>query len=677
VSELRPAPFEVLVARALEEHAAERSVFGLPRRSFWLEPPGLDLSIPHPAGPAGTPLGLAAGPHTQLAHNIVVGWLAGARVIELKTVQVRDRLEIPRPCIDAAHVGYNVEWSQELRIGQSAEQYAAAWLLIHILRARGIPEAPGPLATRFDASVGYDLAGIRSDAVARFLDTMTGAGPLLRRLRDRLPRGLRPAADVAVPERIVDQVTLSTFHGCPPEEIEAVVEHLFRRHAVHVVVKLNPTLLGYEVVDQLLRGTLGYEDVVPDREAFDGDLDWDRALALFDRLAPLARRSGLELGVKLTNTLVVRNTRGRLRGDVVYLSGPPLHPIAIALAARFAAAMDGRHTIAFSGGVDAENFAATVACGLAPVTTCTDILKPTGYRRLPRYLKALVAGMSAVGASGLGGFVRARAGEPAGTGHGGRAAEVRAALQNLQTYAAEVARDPRYGAAGRPPEPARARRLALFDCEACNNCTLVCPNGAFFAVPLGPIAIDTWDLIVEESRVVPRPVRFEIAGERQWALYADFCNECGNCDPFCPEEGGPFRVKPRIFATRDAFDAASPGDGILIEDEGRRVSARLEGVALELVRDAAGSRFSDGVVDVVLDSAHRVASSRARAPRDGHTLSLGHFHALRLLADAVLLGINPFTANGLPTRTHVRDAPIRPGGQAPSADPPSSARKES
>jgi putative selenate reductase len=74
----------------------------------------VDLSIAQPGGRAATPLGVAAGPHTQLAQNIVVGWLAGARVIELKTVQIKDRLEIPRPCIDAADVGYNVEWSQEL-----------------------------------------------------------------------------------------------------------------------------------------------------------------------------------------------------------------------------------------------------------------------------------------------------------------------------------------------------------------------------------------------------------------------------------------------------------------------------------------------------------------------------------------------------------------------------------
>ncbi|MEK7824685.1 MAG: glutamate synthase, partial [Candidatus Eisenbacteria bacterium] len=238
---LIPQPFEVLLARALAEFEAERAIFGLPRRSFWRGVEGRDLSIAHPGGRAATPLGPAAGPHTQLAHNIVVGWLAGARVVELKTVQVLDRLTIPRPCIDAADVGYNVEWSQELPIEESAEQYATAWALIHALHARGVVGAGGPLATRFDASVGYDLAGIRSDKVARFLDTMRDAGAVLRRLRDRLPPALRKTLDAEAPSRIVDLVTLSTFHGCPAEEIEAIAEHLLRRHGMHVVIKLNPT----------------------------------------------------------------------------------------------------------------------------------------------------------------------------------------------------------------------------------------------------------------------------------------------------------------------------------------------------------------------------------------------------------------------------------------------------
>ncbi len=659
MSELRPQPFALLLARALAEHGAGRTVFGLPRRSFWRGVQGLDLSVPHPGGRAATPLGPAAGPHTQLAHNIVVAWLAGSRVIELKTVQVLDRLSIPRPCIDAADVGYNVEWSQELTAEESAEQYASAWYLIHILHARGIPGLPGPPAVRFDASVGYDLAGLRSEKVARFLDTLCDARELLGRLRDRLPPALRPAADVEVPPRIVDVVTLSTFHACPPAEIEAMVEHLMRRHGLHIVVKLNPTLLGYEAVDRLLRGRLGYDELALQREAFDQDLRWEAALAMFTRLAGVAERLGLTVGVKLTNTLAVKNTRGRLPGDVVYLSGPPLHPIAITLAARFAQATGGRHSMAFSGGVDAENFPDTVACGLNPVTTCTDLLKPTGYRRLPRYLKFLAAEIAKVEAHGIGEFVVARAGQRTARGvEPDLSRVVAAARRNLDDYAHRVTTDPRYQAeAHRGATPHRGR-LALFDCASCNNCTLVCPNGAFFSVAIGPVQLETWDLVVEDRAVRARPTRFTVARDEQWVLYADLCNDCGNCDPFCPEEGGPFRVKPRLYASRTSFQAASPGDGILIEDRGRRVSARFDGTACELTLEAGGARFSDGVIEAVLDPAHRVAASHLLAERDGHTLPLARYHALRLVRDAVLKGINALTAAWLPALAEERGPAI-------------------
>ena len=67
-----------------------------------------------------TPIGPAAGPHTQLTQNILGAWLSGGRFIELKTVQIMDELEIPRPCIDMEDEGYNVEWSQELKLEQSA-----------------------------------------------------------------------------------------------------------------------------------------------------------------------------------------------------------------------------------------------------------------------------------------------------------------------------------------------------------------------------------------------------------------------------------------------------------------------------------------------------------------------------------------------------------------------------
>lgn len=644
MSDLRPLPFEALLAWALAGFERDRTVFGLPRRSFWRGRDGFDLSVEVVGGRAETPLGPAAGPHTQLAHNIVVAWLAGARVIELKTVQVLDRLEIPRPCIDAPAEAYNVEWSQELRIAQSLEQYAAAWSLMHMLAARGLAGEPAERAlregrglpgTRLDASVGYDLAGVRSDAVAGFLDGLTDASRALGAQRDALPAEQRAAADVPVPPRVVDTVTLSTFHGCPADEIERIVEHLFDRHGVNVVVKLNPTLLGYEAVAHLVHDVLGRRDIVLDPAAFARDLGWSDALDLLGRLGGGARRRGLALGVKLTNTLVVMNSRGRLAGDRVYLSGAPLHPIAVALADRLAWSPLAHLPRSFSAGASADNFADCVACGFAPVTTCTDLLQPTGYRRLPRYLKALEAEMERTGTRNVAGYVAARARE---NGANGGAEPARA---NLAAYAARLASGaPATVAAVLVTVPSRPP-LRFLDCDSCNRCTLVCPNAAFFSIAVPPRRVATETLVVERGTVVARATVFETRREAQWVVDAGLCNDCGNCDTFCPEDGGPDRVKPRLHRSRASYDADAPRDGVWIEAAGERIAARFAGVEHHVERSGERWRFGNDTIEAVLDDGGAVLEARVAGADAGHVLEIGRFHGLRAIAEAVLREVNP------------------------------------
>ena len=106
--ELRPVPIGALLRRALQELEAHDRVFDLPRRDMYLGSAELDLSVDVFGERAASPLGPAAGPHTQMAQNLVLSWLAGCRVLELKTVQTNDRLSLPRPCIDMQNVGYNV-----------------------------------------------------------------------------------------------------------------------------------------------------------------------------------------------------------------------------------------------------------------------------------------------------------------------------------------------------------------------------------------------------------------------------------------------------------------------------------------------------------------------------------------------------------------------------------------
>lgn len=686
MSELHPAPPEVLFEWAFAGLARERSVFGLPQRSFWRPRPGLDLSVDVVGGRAGTPLGPAAGPHTQLAQNLVVAWLAGARVLELKTVQVRDRLVIPRPCIDASPErdapgeaagrlpgeaeGYNVEWSQELKLEESLEQYTLAWLLMHALAAQGalgpelaaaVRSGAGIPGTRLDASVGYDLDGIRSDPVARFLDAVADTGAQLRGLRARVPAAWREVAGVAVPVHMVDTVTLSTFHGCPADEVERIVERLFDRHGMNVVVKLNPTLLGHDAVAHLLHDVQGRHDIVLEREAFARDLQWADAVAMLTRLGAAARRRGLVLGVKLTNTLVVRNTRGRLAGEVVYLSGAPLHAIALTLADRLVRALGETLPRSFSAGVRAENFSDTVSCGFAPVTTCTDLLQPTGYRRLPRYLKALEAEMVRLGARTVDEFVAARARESGARASG----PGDAAALNLGVYAARLSSGDAVGAgtglaASSTAAPARPA-LTLLDCTACNRCTLVCPNGAFISVPTPVRNETTVELRLEGEVVAQHPVRFVTRCETQWVLDAGFCNACGNCDTFCPEAGGPQRVKPGFFRTAGAYEAAAPDDGIFLAGGEDGVAARFDGIEHRLEREGAGWRFGNDAIEAVLGEDGSPVATRVLMPRAGATLDLRRFHALRLIVPAVLGGVNAIAAS--------RPSPVsRPG--TPRRSPP-------
>jgi putative selenate reductase len=379
---------------------------------------------------------------------------------------------------------------------------------------------------------------------------------------------------------------------------------------------------------------------------------------MLGRLAESAGRRGVRFGIQLTDALVVKNTRGRLAGEVVALSGPPLHRIAIALAHRLAGSGLGDLPVAFSAGVDAENFADTIACGFAPVTTCTDLLRPAGYQRLPRYLEALQAEMIRTGTRDVASYVQARALEregAAGESERQGARPATAADRNLAVYAARLAQPasaasrpalPRSEQAFAPAAGAEDSRPALgfLDCDDCERCSLACPNRAVFALETPARKAVTCDLVVRDHAIVREISSFETHSQTQWVVDAGLCNACGNCDTFCPGYGGPHRVKPRLHRTRTSYAAASPEDGILIEARGDRVSARFGGVEHYLERRHGSWLFGNHAVEASLDDEGFPLEARIVTPREGHRLELAHFHELLLLVTAVLRGVNPVSA---------------------------------
>ncbi len=645
MAELIPAPFPLLLRRMLREAEREQKVFDLPARRFWRGSGDLDLSVVVHGRRVANPAGPAAGPHGQMAQNVLLSWLAGGRFLELKTVQVNDRLTIPRPCIDMETVGYNVEWSQELRLAESLREYVKGSMLIDVARAEGLlgrPDDPARDEPVLDLSVGYDLAGVRSGAVRSWIATMKDARVEVEALRRRCPDELRRLRDLDFRTALSDQVTLSTFHGCPADEIEAMAVFLMEEMGLHVTVKLNPTLLGKDAVDGLLHDVLGYRDVETRAEDFEKDLQWEPALEMTDRLAERARALGRELRLKLSNTLVVRNHRRVFppAETVMYLSGSPLHVITLSLVERVRRARP-EVPLSFSAGVDNRNFADCVALGLAPVTVCTDLLKPGGYGRLPKYLENLEERMRGLGVRTIGEYVVAAALDPA-------------------AVVARVTADPRYRAGSLRPPRKIGRHLALFDCLNCDKCLPACPNDANFAYEVEPLAREYESYRVVGGRAVPvAGGRFEVRERHQIGTFQDFCNDCGNCDTFCPEDGGPYLEKPRFFGSLAAWRRIADRDGFHVRAGagGDWMWGRVGGVPyrLEVDREADQAVFTDGSVTVELRHRDRtpVGASVASGAPDGHTLDIGVYLRMAVLLDGVLdpRRANPVNASTLPDPT--------------------------
>jgi putative selenate reductase len=445
---MRVLPFDTLLRWILSEYEANWSIFGIHSSLFYTPRQEAPYAIDELFGCyLATPVGPAAGPHTQLAQNIVCAWLSGGRFIELKTVQVMDELEIPRPCIDMADEGYNVEWSQELKLDQSAREYVKAWALIHLLR-RLLGFEGAPFGTVFNMSVGYDLQGIQSAPMTRFMDRLVDASEDLAEIQSALRAQFPRFAEVHIPSRITNNVTLSTMHGCPPDEIERIARYLMEERGLHTTVKLNPTLLGKERVIKILHDHLGYRQIhIPDA-VFEHDLQYGRAVELIASLKAVAAERGLAFGVKLSNTLAMSNHKGILPGDEMYMSGRALYPITMNLFHQLVREFKGDLNVSYSAGADALNVTAILAAGAHPVTVASDLLKPGGYSRLLQYLEKLESEMSDLGATSLEDLSRE-------------------SLSNLERAAAQALVQPRYTKDYRPyGSPKLESALAPFDCIA-------------------------------------------------------------------------------------------------------------------------------------------------------------------------------------------------------------------
>lgn len=392
---MRPMSIGHLMHWIMSEYEQKKSIFGI------------EKIVKHENGQAlpiyeekiESPFGPAAGPNSQLAQNIVAAYVAGSRFFELKTVQVMDGADlaacISRPCIIAGDECYNCEWSTELYVPQAFAEYVKAWVACKLIAKEY--NLGDPDAFVFNMSVGYDLEGIKSPKVDKYINDMIEAKDT-EVFKECINWALEHVNEFKnvdeeyirnISSNVSNSITESTLHGCPPAEIERIATYLITEKHLNTFIKCNPTLLGYEYARKRLDG-LGFDYIAFDDHHFVEDLQWADAVPMLHRLYDLCQEKGLEFGVKITNTFPVDVTRNELPSNEMYMAGRALFPLSIHVARLLTDEFRGKLRISYSGGATIENIKELFDAGIWPITMATNILKPGGYQRMSQIADELM-----------------------------------------------------------------------------------------------------------------------------------------------------------------------------------------------------------------------------------------------------------------------------------------------
>jgi putative selenate reductase len=456
---MNPPTLVQLLGIILNDLNRNNEVFDIPEKLFYKHWHNHVLYTKKHGQELHNPIGLASGPHTQLAQNIVSGWLCGARYIELKTIAPVPNADIHKPSISIFEGAHNCEGTMELDIEQAYDQFLNAWILIHILNHKLFTRSKGNnnIGTIFNMSLGNTLADIRSEKMQWFIDKMIDCSAEKAEKLKQIKKIYPDIDKINIPDRISSSFTVNSSKECSARELEYICKFLMVDKKLHPVIKFNPTLLGYRSVRAILSSDEAlYVEI--DEAHFEEDMQYAEALDLIDAIKATAAEMKLDMTIKICGGLVCRNVTGQIPEAVtdVYLTGNALHPIAANLAAKLQTRFEGLLDISFSGGVDCYNVAQLLLNGFSTITVCSDLLMPGGYGRLAQYFQELSRAFANYQAKNIREYIL----------KSGSAYSVNeTALENLRNYAIRTLSNPAYQKSELTHLSIKTQRpLFLYDC---------------------------------------------------------------------------------------------------------------------------------------------------------------------------------------------------------------------
>jgi putative selenate reductase len=376
--------------------------------------------------------------------------------------------------------------------------------------------------------------------------------------------------------------------------------------------------------------------------------------------------------------------------------------------------MGAAFPISFSAGLDQHNVCNAVAMNFVPVTTCTDLLRPGGYARLPKYLENLGAKMRELSVTRIADFVvryegtgekaieqvvgeigkrwnnggdtlnltlrfistklkawlavpdralseicaditsefarkfapalPARVADALRDELGGleQALVEAAGVLNTPSIVDRTTADPRYRWEKNKAVPRKiGSKLWLYDCISCDKCVPVCPNDANFVYEneAAEISYDNYELLPGGKALAIPGGAFKVARAHQLANYADACNDCGNCDVFCPEDGGPQIEKPRFFGSLESYQKFAGRNGFFLDfnDAATTIHGTIAGKSYTLTCDANYSQFDNGSAELQIRTSDDALVMWSLKPgvAEPHTVDMLPYLQLKYLLEAV------------------------------------------
>ena len=136
---------------------------------------------------------------------------------------------------------------------------------------------------------------------------------------------------------------------------------------------------------------------------------------------------------------------------------------------------------------------------------------------------------------------------------------------------------------------------------------------------------------------------FALATDHQLGIFLGACNECSNCKVYCPEDGAPFRVKERIFSSREDFET-SGADGSF--RDGDVLLSRIAGRDYRLAMDDAKqrARLSVEQADVFFDW-QSMRFLAGRSERSGFVLDTSSLWRMKTVWKSIYGSAKPNPAN--------------------------------